>query len=564
VNETAIIPGTTPDTQDTAHAPWWQTAVIYQIYPRSFQDSNGDGIGDFPGITARLPYLRELGIDAIWISPFFPSPMADFGYDISNYVDVDSRFGTLADFDTMLARAHALGIRVLLDLVPNHTSDQHPWFIESRASRSNRKRAWYLWRDPAPGGGPPNNWLSEFGGSAWEFDARTGQYYYHAFLAAQPDLNWRNPEVRAAIYDVMRFWMRRGVDGFRIDVIWHLIKDEEFRDNPENPRFEPSQSPYQRLVPLYTTDLPEVHGVIRELRAVAEEFDDRLLIGEIYLPIERLVTYYGTDLGGLHLPFNFTLLETRWNARAIAQRILEYELALPKGGWPNWVLGNHDRPRIATRVGRAQSRIAAMLLLALRGTPTLYYGDEIGMEQVAIPPEHVRDPLEKNVSGLGLGRDGARTPMQWDPEPFAGFSRTAPWLPVAGNIGAINVVDQRRDPRSLLSLYRHLIRLRRSHPALQFGSYRPIDASGDLLVFARELAQERLVIALNLGSERIALHSPGMSGTVIASTNRDREGEAIRDAFELRGDEGFVIELPEHAHTPSGLEARLMNAGKHK
>jgi alpha-glucosidase len=564
VKETAIIPRAAPDTQDGARAPWWQTAVIYQIYPRSFQDTNGDGIGDFPGITARLPYLRELGIDTIWVSPFFPSPMADFGYDISNYVDVDPRFGTLADFDTMLARAHALGIRVLLDLVPNHTSDQHPWFLESRASRNSRKRAWYIWRDPAPGGIPPNNWLSEFGGSAWEFDARTGQYYYHAFLAAQPDLNWRNPEVRAAIYDVMRFWMRRGVDGFRIDVIWHLIKDEEFRDNPENPRFEPGRPPHHRLVPLYNTDLPEVHEVIRELRAVAEEFDDRLLIGEIYLPIERLVTYYGTDLGGLHLPFNFTLLETRWNARAIARRISEYELALPNGGWPNWVLGNHDRPRIATRVGRAQSRIAAMLLLALRGTPTLYYGDEIGMEQVAIPPEDVRDPLEKNVPGLGLGRDGARTPMQWDREPFAGFSRARPWLPMADNIGAANVADQRHDARSLLNLYRHLIRLRRSHPALQFGSYRPIDASGDLLVFARELAQESLVIALNLGSERIALHAPGMSGAVIASTNRDREGEAISDAFELRGDEGLVIELAEHAHTPSGLEAGLMNAGKHK
>jgi alpha-glucosidase len=556
------MPRPEPETEDHARAPWWQTAVIYQIYPRSFQDSNGDGIGDFAGITARLPYLRELGIDAIWISPCFPSPMADFGYDIANYVDTDPLFGTLADFDAMLARAHALGIRALLDLVPNHTSDQHPWFIESRASRNNRKRAWYLWRDPAPGGGPPNNWLSEFGGSAWQLDAATGQYYYHAFLAAQPDLNWRNPEVRAAIYDVMRFWLRRGVDGFRIDVIWHLIKDEQFRDNPENPRFAPGQPPHQRLVPLYTTDLSEVHGVVRELRAVAEEFEGRLLIGEIYLPIERLVTYYGADLGGLHLPFNFTLLETRWDAGAIAKRIVEYELALPTGGWPNWVLGNHDRPRIASRVGRAQARVAAMLLLTLRGTPTLYYGDEIGMEQVAIPPERARDPLEKNVPGLGLGRDGARTPMQWDDGPFAGFSSAEPSLPVADNTRAVNVASQQRDARSLLNLYRHLIRLHRSHPALQFGSYRPIDASGDLLVFARELAQARLLIALNLASGRLALRSPRMSGTVVASTNRDREGESIGDAFALHGDEGLVIELAEHAQMPAGFDTVLVGSGE--
>ena len=339
------------------------------------------------------------------------------------------------EFDALLAAAHEHGLKVLLDLVPNHTSDQHPWFQESRSSRQSARRDWYIWRDPAPDGGPPNNWLSEFGGSAWQWDERTGQYYYHAFLAAQPDLNWRNPAVRAAIHDVMRFWLRRGVDGFRVDVIWHLLKDDQFRDNPPNPDFQPGQPPHRAVVPLYTTDLPEVHEAIAELRRVLDEFPDRVLLGEIYLPIERLVAYYGRELEGTHLPFNFTLLEAPWRARDIAKLIDDYEAALPPGGWPNWVLGNHDQPRIAGRVGPDQARIAAMLLLTLRGTPTIYYGDEIGMPQVAIPPDRVRDPFERNVPGIGCGRDGARTPMQWDATPHAGFSPVEPWLPVASGFG---------------------------------------------------------------------------------------------------------------------------------
>src|SRR5262245_32249355 len=293
-------------------ALWWQTDVIYQIYPRSFQDANGDGIGDLRGITQRLSYLVELGVGAIWLSPVFRSPMADFGYDISDYTDIDPLFGTLADFDALVGAAHALGLKVILDLVPNHTSDRHPWFQQSRSSRESPKRNWYIWRDPAPDGGPPNNWLSDFGGGAWHYDEPTGQCYYHAFLSAQPDLNWRNPEVRAAIYDVMCFWMRRGVDGFRVDVIWHLIKDDQFHDNPTTPDDRSSQV---RQVPLYTTDRPEVHDLIEEMRRVVDGFPERLLIGEIYLPTERLVAYYGRDLRGLHLPFNFALLQTRWGAR---------------------------------------------------------------------------------------------------------------------------------------------------------------------------------------------------------------------------------------------------------
>jgi alpha-glucosidase len=440
----------------------------------------------------------------------------------------------------------------LIDLVPNHTSDQHPWFCESRSSRIEPKRHWYLWRDPAPGRGPPNNWLSDFGGSGWQFDARTGQYYYHAFLAAQPDLNWRNPAVRGAIHDVMRFWLRRGVDGFRVDVIWHLMKDEQFRDNPENPHFRAGEPPHHRLIPLYTTDLPDVHDVIAEMRRVVDEFSDRVLIGEIYLPIERLVAYYGHDLAGVHLPFNFTLLNAPWKARAVECLIDEYERALPPRGWPNWVLGNHDRPRIASRVGLDQARVAAMLLLTLRGTPTIYYGEEIGMQQVPIASEQIQDPLEKNVPGQGLGRDGARTPMQWDGRHNAGFSKGQPWLPLAEASAADNVEDQTKDGTSILNLYRRLIALRRATPALTVGSYRPLVASGDLLLFGREQERERILIGLNLGAQPTAVGfaSNEFVGRILVSTLGDRDGESIRRNLVLRGHEGVVVALPADAILP--------------
>ena len=532
---------------------WWQTSVMYQIYPRSFQDGDGNGVGDLRGIRQRLPYLRELGVDAIWISPIFPSPMADFGYDISDYTGIDPLFGSLEEFDALLAAAHTHGLKVLLDLVPNHTSDQHPWFQESRSSRQSARRDWYIWRDPGPGGGPPNNWLSEFGGGAWQWDEGTGQYYYHAFLAAQPDLNWRNSAVRAAIHDVMRFWLRRGVDGFRVDVIWHLLKDDQFRDNPPNPNFEPGQPPHRALVPLYTTDLPEVHDAIAGLRQVLDEFPDRVLLGEIYLPVERLVAYYGRELEGTHLPFNFTLLEAPWRARDIAKLIDDYEAALPRGGWPNWVLGNHDQPRIAGRVGTAQARIAAMLLLTLRGTPTIYYGDEIGMPQVPIPADRVRDPFERNVPGIGCGRDGARTPMQWDATPHAGFSPVEPWLPVAAGFETDNVERERRDPTSIYNLHRQLIALRRRSPSLLAGRYQPIAANGDLLLFVREHESERTLIGLNLGGEAIEIRFPDqqLRGEILVSSARDRDGAVVTGAVTLCGHEGVVIALAPDVVVPA-------------
>src|ERR1700750_1897813 len=474
------------------------------------------------------------------------SPMADFGYDVADYIGIDPIFGDMADFDALIDAVHACGLKLILDLVPNHTSDQHPWFVESRSSRENSKRDWYIWRDGAPAGGPPNNWFSEFGGSAWQYDAMTGQYYYHAFLAQQPDLNWRNPDVRHAIYEVMRYWLQKGVDGFRVDVIWHLIKDDQFRDNPPNPGFVEGRPPHEAVLPIYTTDRPEIHQVVSEMRAVIEEFDDRVLIGEIYLPVERLVSYYGKDLLEAQMPFNFSLLSAPWNARAIEKIILEHERALPNGAWPNWVLGNHDRPRVASRVGKEQARVAAMLLLTLRGTPTIYYGDEIGMRQVAIAPDQVRDPFEKNVPGIGVGRDGCRTPMQWDATPHAGFSASPPWLPVADDFLHENVVNLDADARSILNLYRALIGLRRKLPQLMSGDYVPIAAEGDLLLYRRQSEGEAVVVALNLGAEPVSTASEaiGLDGEILLSTALDREGETIQGALDLRGNEGVIIGAP--------------------
>jgi alpha-glucosidase len=528
-------------------AEWWKAAVIYQIYPRSFMDASGDGVGDLRGIVSRLTYLGWLGVDAVWISPFYPSPMADFGYDVSDHTGVDPLFGTLEDFDGLVQEAHRLGLRVILDYVPNHTSDEHPWFVASRSSKEDPKRDWYLWKDSKPGGGPPNNWLSAFGGPAWTFDEETGQYYYHAYLQEQPDLNWRNPEVRAAMLDVLRFWLERGVDGFRVDALRQLVKDERLRDNPPNPEWGPGQSPYDALFPVYSADRPEVHEAIREMRVVLAEYgDDRLLIGELYLPIDRLVRYYGEDGSGVHLPFNFHLISTPWEAGAIADLVETYEAALPPGGWPTWVLGNHDRSRVASRVGRARARAAAVLLLTLRGTPTLYYGDEIGMTDVPIPPDKVQDPWEKNVPGIGVGRDPARTPMQWDVSPNAGFTTGTPWLPLSGDYTTTNVETQREDPRSMLSLVRRLLRLRREHPALAVGSYRRLESSdAPVISYLREHQESRVLVALNFGedAERLDLPVDAAGAELLCSTHPERPALDASKVLKLDPYEGVALAL---------------------
>ncbi len=491
-------------------ALWWQTGVIYQIYPRSFQDTNGDGIGDLKGIERRLDYLVSLGIDAIWISPIY---------------------------------------KVLLDFVPNHTSDRHPWFVESRSSRANPKRDWYIWRDPAPDGGPPNNWISDFGGSAWEWDEATGQYYYHAFLKEQADLNWRNPPVQAAMYDVMRFWFDRGVDGFRIDVLWHMVKAADFLDNPPNPTYQPAMGDMFRVLQLHSADQPEVHGIAADMRAIADNYGakgrgERLLIGEIYLPLDRLQRYYGQERAEVHLPFNFQLVDASWEARSLATLIANYEAALPPGGWPNWVLGNHDRPRVAAKRGQAQARVAAMLLLTLRGTPTLYYGDELGLSDVAIPPAQVQDPRGLREPGLSLGRDPVRTPMPWDGSENAGFTAAAarPWLPLNADWPTRNVARMAEEPHSILTLYRQLLAARRAHLALSIGDFALLDVKGDVLAYERRHGAERLIVALNLGgrSHRLELPDWASDCRLLLSTVADA-ALAGDGALLLRADEGVIL-----------------------
>ncbi|MBV9973889.1 MAG: DUF3459 domain-containing protein [Hyphomicrobiales bacterium] len=528
---------------------WWQRGIIYHIYPRSFQDSNADGVGDLAGIRRRLDYLGWLGVDALWISPIYPSPMTDFGYDVSDYCDIDPLFGTLAEFDALVKAVKARGLKLVLDLVPNHTSDRHPWFVESRTNRHNAKRDWYIWRDPGPGGGAPNNWLSNFGGSAWEFDRATGQYFYHAFLKEQPDLNWRNREVRDAIYDVMRFWLERGVDGFRVDVIWHLMKDAGFRDNPPNPAYQQGRPEIERLLQLHSADQPEVHGVIAEMRRLIERYPGRVLIGEIYLPLDRLVRYYGEDLSGAHLPFNFQLIQAGWNARTLASMIKEYEAALPNGGWPNWVLGNHDQHRVATRIGPQQARVAAMLLLTLRGTPTLYYGDEIGMEDVPIPTGSARDPWQLREPGLGVGRDPQRTPMQWDDSANAGFTTGTPWLPLSSNYAKCNVEKLAASEGSILRLYRDLIDLRHRFPALSTGGFRLLTEGGDILAYERFDENECFEVYLNLSrevqrlDEKVSSRAPPEKRTLMLSTHGRRESDFHAPRRSLEGGEGVIYKM---------------------
>jgi alpha-glucosidase len=540
--------------RDAAMHEWWKRGIVYQVYPLSFQDSNGDGRGDLEGLRRRLDYLAWLGVDAVWISPIYPSPMKDCGYDVADYCGIAPEFGTLADFDALLAEAHRRGMKIILDFVPNHTSERHPWFAESRASRDSAKRDWYIWRDPAADGGPPNNWLSNFGGSAWSLDEPSGQYYYHAFLKEQPDLNWRNPAVRAAMYEVLRHWFDRGVDGFRIDVLWHLMKDEKLRDNPPNPGYRPGDPSIRRLLEVHSADQPEIFEVLAEMRRVADAYPGRVLIGEIYLPLERLVAYYGAPGTGVHLPLNFQLILAPWNAGEIVGIIAEYERLVPAGEWPNWVIGNHDQPRIATRVGAAQARVAAMLLLTLRGTPTLYYGDELGMEDVPIAPERARDSWTKSEPGVGSGRDPQRTPMQWNASPHAGFTLGEPWLPLSPRYAHANVEVESRDPGSMLTLYRRLIALRRAREVLVTGAKRLVDAPENVIAYERAGGAQRVLVALNLGGEagEVALGE----GKALLSTHLDRDGERVSGALRVRGDEGVIVEVEPALRSPAAPAGR--------
>ncbi len=530
-------------------ALWWKKGIVYQVYPRSFMDSSGDGVGDLTGIRQRLDYVQSIGVDAIWLSPIYPSPMADFGYDVADYTGIDPLFGTMADFDQLLEETHKRGLKLMLDLVPNHTSDQHPWFVESRSSLNNPRRDWYIWRDPAPGGGPPNNWLSHFGGPAWTYDERSGQYYLHQFLSEQPELNYRNPAVLEAILQVMRFWLKKGVDGFRVDVIHLLAKDEQLRDEPPNPDYRPGMSHSASLLGIYTRDVDQVHVYIREMRKVIDEFPERVLVGEIYLPYNRLVNYYGVNLDECNLPFNFRLLDTPWQVEQVREAIEDYEKLLPPGAWPNWVLGNHDRPRIATRVGRRQARVAQMLLLTLRGTPTCYYGDELGMENVAIPRDRIQDPAGfKQPDVPSANRDPERTPMQWDTGPTAGFCPpdVQPWLPLDPDYKTYNVQVESQDTRSMLNLFRKLIELRRAMPALSIGSYQTVRlAAGTVLAYLREHEGARLLVVLNFGPAPQTRNFSALAprGRVLLSTEMDRTGDEPLREVTVRANEGIIVQL---------------------
>ena len=490
----------------------------------------------------RLDYLEWLGVDALWLCPIYRSPMRDFGYDISDFCSVDPLYGTLDDFDRLLDALHKRGIRLILDFVPNHTSDIHPWFTESRASRDNPRRDWYVWADPGPDGGPPNNWLSRFGGSAWQWDEPRRQYYYHAFLLEQPDLNWRNPTVRAAMSDVMRFWMRRGVDGFRVDASAVLAKDELLRDDPPDQEAGPRTPPPQRLKRIFTDDRPETMAYIEAMRAVVEEFPERILCGEVQGKIDRIGHFYDGDKQRLHLPLNFALLDTPWNALALQAAIDAYFNAIPQKAWPDWVIGGHDKQRVASRIGEAQARVLAVLLLTLKGTPFFFAGDEIGMERVAIPPERVNDPFGKLVEGYDLGRDPERAPIAWNGGRNGGFTQGEPWLPLGADVARRNVEAMMADRRSLLWLYRRLIRLRREQPVLTAGEFVPMRSRNDILRYRRVCGAEAILVALNLVHEPRKLEWRG-TGERLISTALDGEGERISGPLLLRPDEGIVIRI---------------------
>jgi alpha-glucosidase len=516
---------------------WWQRGVFYQIYPRSFADSNGDGIGDLDGVTAHLEYLKDLGIDAIWLNPINPSPLEDWGYDVSDYCGIHSDLGDLAAFERLIAEAHRRGIRVIVDLVPNHTSDRHPWFVESRSSRENPKRDWYIWVRGTPDR-PPNNWQSTFGGSAWKYDAVTLSWYLHMFLEQQPDLNFRNAEVAAAMNDVIRFWLDRGADGFRIDVVAGLIKDDMLRDNPIRATTDPDVPSYAAGTqdPLYSHDRPEVHEIIRGFRRVSDSYEERILVGETWpREQERLADFLRPD--ELQLAFNFRFLLARYDARRFRAAIELTEKSFGAGAWPTWTLSNHDFARHISRYSRGggdgdtRARVAAVMLLTLRGTPFIYYGEEIGMRDAAVPADSKRDPV---------GRDGCRSPMQWSDARNGGFSTgVTTWL-LCGDFESVNVARQEGDPKSMLSLYRRLIRLRKSTPAILEGSYRAFEgAPEDCLVFHRDTAAQHIVVALNFTDEPCEIAVP--AGKILFSTI-ERGGDHAKSMLTLAANEGVIVE----------------------
>ncbi|MDP1622787.1 MAG: alpha-glucosidase [Bacteroidales bacterium] len=506
---------------------WWKHGVIYHIYPRSFQDSDGDGIGDIRGIIRRLGYLKELGIDGIWISPMYKSPMVDFGYDVSGYREIDPTFGTMEDFMELLRKAHDSGIRIILDMILNHTSDQHPWFIESSSSLYNPKRNWYIWKDPILGS-PPNNWKSAVGGSAWKFHEQSGQYYLHSFFEEQPDLNWRDAELPNVFFEEMKFWLDLGVDGFRLDVINMIAKDKKFRSNPVAFGIQAFQKH------IYTRNRKRSVTVVKQIRELLDRYDDRVSIGEIYAQppgdAKTAAKYLAKGKDGLHLTFDFSLIFTTWNAHSYFKSIKTWHDSIPKGGWPCNVLSNHDLfrsiDRFPWRTNREEkAKVAATLLLTLMGTPFIYYGEEIGMHNAHIAKSQIRDPIGKRFWPLFNGRDKARTPMQWVPETKEGFTTGNPWLPLNKDTRLRNVRQQEGEPSSLLNLYRNLIKVRKTSEALQKGSWLPINNGQDgILAYLRNTENERILVILNfLGRQKTLSLQEHTYGKILFSTHQSQD-----------------------------------------
>ena len=533
---------------------WWRDAVFYEIYIRSFQDSNGDGIGDLNGIASRLGYLADLGVDALWITPFYPSPQVDFGYDVSDHEDVDPQFGTLADFDRLVRAAHALGIRIVVDIVLNHTSDHHAWFQASRASRESEFRDWYIWRDGAPGGGPPNNWQSVFGGPAWSRDPGTGQWYYHCFYREQPDLNWRNPAVEQRMFDTLKFWIDRGVDGFRLDAVNTLFEDPELRDNPMLPTPKVTLTGVVTQRYLYTRRLPELHDTLRRVRAFVDRHDAKVvLISEAYVEnAGELARFYGDD-DEIQLPFNFALAQVpSLEADGFRRAVTDVERVCA-GRWPSLVLSNHDIDRACDRyAGDVEvdsiGKLLAVMLLTLRGAPFVYYGEEIGMR--TDPPaqlDDVRDPVGRTFWPRYKGRDGVRRPMPWQRGDGAGFTPGSPWLPFSADAEQRNVESQRGRSGSILELYRRLIALRRQHAALREGDYEPLESPSHVFAYARRRGEHTLVVLLNMSAgdcqltlTHVGIPTPASGWQVVVGTHR-RELEAVANGLVLAPFEGVVL-----------------------
>lgn len=544
---------------------WKEVNAIYQIYPRSFQDSNGDGVGDLQGIIQRLPYLKgepnSLGVDAVWFSPFFPSPMADFGYDVSNYCDIDPLFGTLDDFKELIAQAHERAVKVMIDFVPNHSSDQHPWFKISRSSRDNDKRDYYVWRDAKPDGSPPNNWLSIFGGSAWEWDEATGQYYLHTFLKEQPDWNWDNPDVRREMQEVLHFWFKLGVDGIRADAVRWISKDEHYRDDPKNHASQNGPGDlagggggdeYGSLIHVMSRFGPHLFSYLREMTDVVKQYPDRIMIFEdypdsAYTTRDQYLGFYGIN-PEVSMPFNFEGIGLPFVAENYRRFITEFQGFLNQDEhMPVYCFGNHDQHRMVSRLGEEQARVIALMQLGLPGLPVVYYGDELGMANGAIKPEEEQDPLNRIKPGLGQGRDPERTPMQWGSSENAGFSDAKPWLPVAASYHTHNVTHELAETDSYFNLYRRLLRLRDAYDVFHLGDYESsTDTHPDIYAFGRRHGDQHVFVVLNFSKKKRSFQLPHGGRVLVSSKPSDQPTIDRSGVLKLRDYEAAIVECAHH------------------